>query len=249
MMYITRLRRVFPPFCAACLILNTDTRPQLSWSWMRSCYSNVTSFPITADKSNYVVGSMTVTNQLLDHLPDLFLCSQITPRLIKQNSSTVGGISQGSITFVMVRARWECISTSALTECCLQAHDWTFWEIICTFDPSHLQLIHITWTNRSSWGSDICVQAQQCVSATVSWLFLATLTSSSISGLQVLVKLVPRSHSQVSSKYGYTEVDSAPTAYVMEHLDPSTWQTLYPFDSTKAKVVDPKLRTTLNTIT
>ena len=54
------------------------------------------------------------------------LCSQITPRLVKQNSSTVGGISQGSITFVMVRARWECISTSALTECCLQAHDWTF---------------------------------------------------------------------------------------------------------------------------
>ena len=68
--------------------------------------------------------------------------------------------------------------------------------------------------------------------------------SSSIAGLQVLVKLVPRSHSQVSSKYGW-----APTAYVMEYLDPSTWQTLYPFDSTKAKVVDPKLRTDLNTIT
>ena len=80
-------------------------------------------------------------------------------------------------------------------------------------------------------------------------LFLATLTSSSIAGLQVLVKLVPRSHSQGTSKYGYAEVDSAPTAYVMEHLDPSTWQTLYPFDSTKAKVVDPKLRTALNTIT
>ena len=44
-------------------------------------------------------------------------------------------------------------------------------------------------------------------------------------------------------------MDSAPTAYVMEHLDPSTWQTLYPFDSTKAKVVDPKLRTALNTVT
>ena len=63
-----------------------DTRPQPSWSWMRSCYSNVTSFPITADKSNYVVGSMTVTNQSSNHLPDLFLCSQITPRLIKQNN-------------------------------------------------------------------------------------------------------------------------------------------------------------------
>ena len=75
-------------------------------------------------------------------------------------------------------------------------------------------------------------------------LFLATLASSSIAGLQVLVKLVPRSHSQVSSKYG-----CAPTAYVMEYLDPSTWQTLYPFDSTKAKVVDPKLRTALNTVT
>ena len=35
----------------------------------------------------------------------------------------------------------------------------------------------------------------------------------------------------------------------MEYLDPSTWQTLYPFDSTKAKVVDPKLRTALNTVT
>ena len=80
-------------------------------------------------------------------------------------------------------------------------------------------------------------------------LFLATLTSSSIAGLHVLGKLVPRSHSQGTSKYGYAEVDSAPTAYVMEHLDPSTWQTLYPFDSTKAKVVDPKLRTALNTIT
>ena len=35
----------------------------------------------------------------------------------------------------------------------------------------------------------------------------------------------------------------------MEYLDLSTWQTLYPFDSTKAKVVDPKLRTDLNTVT
>ena len=49
--------------------------------------------------------------------------------------------------------------------------------------------------------------------------------------------------------YGYVEVGSAPTAYVMEYLDPSTWQTLYQFDSTKAKVVDPKLRTALNAIT
>ena len=49
--------------------------------------------------------------------------------------------------------------------------------------------------------------------------------------------------------YGYAEVDSAPIAYVMEYLDPSTWQTLYQFDSTKAKVQDPKLQTALNTIT
>ena len=59
--------------------------------------------------------------------------------------------------------------------------------------------------------------------------------SSSITGLQVLVKLVSCSYSQEVHKYltdnglapklyGYAEVDGAPTAYVMEYLDPSTRQ-------------------------
>jgi len=91
-------------------------------------------------------------------------------------------------------------------------------------------------------------------------LFLATLTSSSITGLRVFAKLVSCSYPREVHKYltdnglapklyGYAEVDGAPTAYVMEYLDPSTWQTLYQFfDSTKAKVVDLQPRTALNTI-
>ena len=63
----------------------------------------------------------------------------------------------------------------------------------------------------------------------------ATLTSSSITGLQALAKLVSCSYSQEVHKYltvnrmapklyGYAEVDGAPTAYVMEYLDPSARQ-------------------------
>ena len=80
-------------------------------------------------------------------------------------------------------------------------------------------------------------------------LFLATLTSCSIPGLQVLVKLVPRSYSRDVHKhmadnglapelYGYAEVDGAPTAYVMEYLDPSSWQTLYEFFESDTTAVD-----------
>ena len=80
-------------------------------------------------------------------------------------------------------------------------------------------------------------------------LFLATLTSSSIPGLQVLVKLAPRSYSQEVHKhmadnglapklYGYAEVDGAPTAYVMEYLDLPTWQTLYHFFESDTTAVD-----------
>jgi len=91
-------------------------------------------------------------------------------------------------------------------------------------------------------------------------LFLATLTSSSITGLRALAKLVYCSYSREVHKYltdnglapkmyGCAEVDGAPTAYVMEYFDPSTWQTLYKFyDSTRAKVVDPQPRTAPNTI-
>ena len=81
-------------------------------------------------------------------------------------------------------------------------------------------------------------------------LFLATLKSPSIPGLQVLVKLVPRSYSRDVHKhmadnrlapklYGYAEADGAPTAYVMEYLDPPTWQTLYQFFESDTAAVDP----------
>jgi len=130
-----------------------DTRPQPSWSWMSCCYSNVTSFPITADKSNYVVGSMTVTNQLSNHLPGLFLCSQITPRLVKQNSSTVGGISQGSISDGEGTMRMYfdlCPSQSVACRLVTESSE-------ISFVPSIPGIYNITWTNRPSWGSDICV--------------------------------------------------------------------------------------------
>ena len=80
-------------------------------------------------------------------------------------------------------------------------------------------------------------------------LFLATLSSPSIPDLQVLVKLVPRSYSRDVHKhmadnglapklYGYAELEGAPTAYVMEYLDPCTWQTLHEFLKSNATAVD-----------
>ena len=76
-------------------------------------------------------------------------------------------------------------------------------------------------------------------------LFLATFSSRSIPALQVLVKLVSRSYSQdvhkhmadiglVPKLYGYAEVEGAPTAYVMEYLDPCTWETLHQFPKSNA---------------
>jgi len=38
--------------------------------------------------------------------------------------------------------------------------------------------------------------------------------------------------------YGYTEVEGAPTAYVMEYLDPCAWQTLHQFLKSDATAVD-----------
>ena len=81
-------------------------------------------------------------------------------------------------------------------------------------------------------------------------LFLATLSSSSFLGLRVLVKLVPRSYSRDVHKhmadnglapklYGYAEVEGVPTAYVMEYLDPSIWQTLYQLSKPKKKLNRP----------
>ena len=80
-------------------------------------------------------------------------------------------------------------------------------------------------------------------------LFLATLSSPSIPDVQVLVKLVPRSYSRDVHKhmadneltpklYGYTEVQGAPTAYVMEYLDPCAWRTLHEFLKSDATAVD-----------
>ena len=39
--------------------------------------------------------------------------------------------------------------------------------------------------------------------------------------------------------YGYPEVKGAPTAYVMEYLDPSVWQTLYQLSKSKNKPRKP----------
>ena len=69
-------------------------------------------------------------------------------------------------------------------------------------------------------------------------LLLATLNSSSYLNQPIVVKLVSGSYSQqvhehLAAKglapklYGYAKVDGAPTAYVMEYLDPSEWETLH----------------------
>jgi len=39
--------------------------------------------------------------------------------------------------------------------------------------------------------------------------------------------------------YGYAEMEGAPTAYVMEYLDPSVWQTLYQLSKSKKKPGKP----------
>ena len=79
-------------------------------------------------------------------------------------------------------------------------------------------------------------------------LLLATLNSSSYSNQPVVVKLVSRSYSQqvhehLAAKglapklYGYAKVDGAPTAYVMEYLDPSEWKTLHRFMNASSTVL------------
>jgi len=39
--------------------------------------------------------------------------------------------------------------------------------------------------------------------------------------------------------YGYAEMEGAPTAYVMEYLDPSVWQILYQLSKSKEKLKKP----------
>ena len=81
-------------------------------------------------------------------------------------------------------------------------------------------------------------------------LFLAILSSCSIPDLKVLVKLAPCSYSRDVHKhmadtglapklYGCAEVEGVPTAYVMEYLDPSIWQTLYHLSKPKKKLNKP----------
>ena len=74
-------------------------------------------------------------------------------------------------------------------------------------------------------------------------------------------KLVPRSYSRevheymaknklAPKLYGYAEVEGAPTAYVIEYLDPSIWQTLHPFfEPKKEPRIDlPRLREAVRNI-
>ena len=79
-------------------------------------------------------------------------------------------------------------------------------------------------------------------------LLLATLNSSSHPDQPVVVKLVSGSYSQqvhehLATKglapklYGYAKVDGAPTAYVMEYLDPSEWETLHRFMNASSAVL------------
>ena len=69
-------------------------------------------------------------------------------------------------------------------------------------------------------------------------VFLATLNSSSYLDIRVSVKLVSGPYSQAvhlaahglaPKLYSTVKVDGAPTAYIMEYLDPSAWQTLHQF--------------------
>ena len=79
-------------------------------------------------------------------------------------------------------------------------------------------------------------------------LLLATLNSPSDSNQPVVVKLVSCSYSQqvhehlavkglAPKLYGYAKVDGAPTAYVMEYLDPSEWETLHRFMNASSTVL------------
>jgi len=71
-------------------------------------------------------------------------------------------------------------------------------------------------------------------------VFLATVNSSSYLNIRVFVKLVSGPYLQAIQEhlaayrlapklYSTVKVDSAPTVYIMEYLDPSAWKTLYQF--------------------
>ena len=71
-------------------------------------------------------------------------------------------------------------------------------------------------------------------------VFLATLNSSSYLNIRVFVKLVSGRYPQAIQRhlaahglapklYGTVKVEGAPTAYIMEYLDPTAWQTLHQF--------------------
>ena len=77
-----------------------------------------------------------------------------------------------------------------LKERCLQARDSTFWNLIYTIDPSHLQVMHITRTRRRRGDSDICVPAQRCVPATISCYPLVSFHSRPSSPCQTCASLL-----------------------------------------------------------
>ena len=89
-------------------------------------------------------------------------------------------------------------------------------------------------TRRQRGDSDICVPAQRCIRATVSCLPLVWFHSQPPSHCQARLSLLSTRCPQhiadtglAPKLYGYAAVKGAPTAYVMEHLNPSVWQTLY----------------------
>ena len=92
-------------------------------------------------------------------------------------------------------------------------------------------------------------------------IFLATLESSSYHDTKVFVKLISGSYSQdvhehlaahglAPKLYSSARVDGAPTAYIMEYLDPSTWQALHRYleSDAGADIVLSQLRKALENI-
>ena len=92
-------------------------------------------------------------------------------------------------------------------------------------------------------------------------IFLAALESSSYHDTKVFVKLISGSYSQdvhehlaahglAPKLYSSAKVDGAPTAYIMEYLDPSTWQALRQFLESDAgeDLVRSQLRKALENI-
>ena len=147
-----------------------------------------------------------------------------------------------------MRAQWECVLTSAThsVTCRLVTRPSRI-----SFAPSTPR-IYESCTLLEPAGEEGTLTFVSRPNDAYQRLFLATLSSSSFLGLRVLVKLVPRSYSRDVHKhmadnglapklYGYAEVEGVPTAYVMEYLDPSIWQTLYQLSKPKKNSISLRL--------